>query len=406
MRILRVIRSANPAGGGPIEGVKQSSSITQKEGHIEEVVSLDPPEEPWLRDFPLPVHALGTSSTGYGYAPGLIAWMREHRNAYDAVIVHGIWQYQSYATWRALRHSDTPYFVFPHGMLDPWFKRTYPLKHLKKWLYWPWSDYRVLRDAAGVFFTCERERQLARESFWLYRCNEVVTRYGTAGIPCPTKDYAQAFLTMHPALEGKRRFLFFGRVHTKKGPDVLIEAVANLQRLGVWDPSEMRLVMAGPADSDYAAKLKKLASEQGLSESIYWTGSVFGDEKWGAIQSAEVFVLPSHQENFGIAVAEALSAGVPVLISHAVNISPEIAEDGAGFADTDDVDGCCRMLQRWIELPEEERARMRTQARATFENRYTAASAAADLVKHVASCIKSEGGTTKLTKTRTTHELR
>ena len=62
------------------------------------------------------------------------------------------------------------YFVFTHGMLDPWFKRTYPLKHLKKWLYWPWAEYRVLRDAQAVLFTCEEERILARQSFWLYKC--------------------------------------------------------------------------------------------------------------------------------------------------------------------------------------------------------------------------------------------
>ena len=65
-------------------------------------------------------------------------------------------------------------------MLDPWFKKQYPLKHLKKWMYWPWAEYRVLRDAQAVLFTCEEERVLARESFWLYRCNEVVVSYGTA----------------------------------------------------------------------------------------------------------------------------------------------------------------------------------------------------------------------------------
>jgi hypothetical protein len=73
----------------------------------------------------------------------------------------------AFATWRALHGTDIPYFVYPHGMLDPWFKRTYPLKHLKKWTYWPWADYRVLRDARAVLFTTEQERLLARQSFWL-----------------------------------------------------------------------------------------------------------------------------------------------------------------------------------------------------------------------------------------------
>ena len=68
-------------------------------------------------------------------------------------------------------------------MLDPWFKRRHPLKRLKKWLYWPWADYRVLRDAQAVIFTCEEERRLARESFWLYRANEAVSSSGTSDPP-------------------------------------------------------------------------------------------------------------------------------------------------------------------------------------------------------------------------------
>ena len=71
--------------------------------------------------------------------------------------------------------------VYTHGMLDPWFKRRYPLKHLKKLLYWPWGEYRVLREASAVLFTCEEERVLARQAFRPYRCNEVVVKYGTAG---------------------------------------------------------------------------------------------------------------------------------------------------------------------------------------------------------------------------------
>ena len=85
------------------------------------------------------------------------------------MIVNGIWQYNSFGAWRVTPHSSTPYVVVTHGMLDPWFKRAFPFKHLKKWLFWPWADYRVLRDAAAVLFTSEEERRLATQSFWLYR---------------------------------------------------------------------------------------------------------------------------------------------------------------------------------------------------------------------------------------------
>jgi hypothetical protein len=101
----------------------------------------------------------------------------------DAVIIHGIWQYHAFAAWRALHGKGSPYFVYPHGMLDPWFKRTYPLKHIRKSAYWPWSYCRVLREAKAVVFTTEQERRLARQSFWLYRAQEHVVGYGTSAPP-------------------------------------------------------------------------------------------------------------------------------------------------------------------------------------------------------------------------------
>lgn len=179
MKILRIIASVNPQTGGPVEGIRQISPFLTAQGHRAEVVCLDDPASPWLADFPLPVHALGLGKTSYAYSPRLVPWLKENVSRYDAVTVHGLWQYPSFAAWRALHKSPVPYFVYPHGMLDPWFKRTYPLKHLKKSLFWPWSVYRLLRDAKAVLFTCEEEKLLARQSFSLYRANEEVVTYGT-----------------------------------------------------------------------------------------------------------------------------------------------------------------------------------------------------------------------------------
>ena len=167
MRILHVISSVDPNGGGPIEGVKSSSHVLKEQGHVLEVVSLDDPSASHAVSFPLPLHALGPARFNYAYAPGLVTWLRRHASRYDAVIVNGIWQFHALAVWRALRRSRTPYFVFTHGMLDPWFKHAYPLKHLKKSLYWPLAEYQVLRDARGVCFTCEEERVLHGNRFVL-----------------------------------------------------------------------------------------------------------------------------------------------------------------------------------------------------------------------------------------------
>ena len=384
LRILHSIASVDPAGGGPIEGVRQLSAINQRYHHVE-IVTLDPPDAPFLKKCPFPVHAMGPGVTGYGFSRRHLDWMRANVCNYDAVVVNGVWGFNALGTWMALRQKrEVPYFVFTHGMLDPWFKHRYPLKHAKKWLYWPWGLYPVLRDAEAVVFTCERERLLARESFWLYDCNEVVIRYGTAGIPDPDTDYRSAFLAAHPALATTRNVLFLGRVHPKKGPDILIRAVAQMQQEGLWDTRTMRVVMAGPTGFAYADELKSLTEQLGVADSIYWTGMLQGAEKWGAFQSAEIFILPSHQENFGIAVAEALSARVPVLIAHPVNISPEIAADGAGLAEEDTVAGTVLMLKKWFYgFSAEDRRTMAEQARRTFLTRYTAEVAAKDMQRMI-----------------------
>jgi glycosyltransferase involved in cell wall biosynthesis len=116
---------------------------------------------------------------------------------------------------------------------------------------------------------------------------------------------------------------------------------------------------------------------------------ITGVAKWGAFQAAEVFVLPSHQENFGIAVAESLSCGTPVLIAHPVNISPEIAVDGAGLVDDDTVAGTYRMLRKWLSFTSEAKAEMGAQARKTFLARYTAEVGAKDMQRNIYMILAS-----------------
>src|SRR5437660_727531 len=122
MRILNLISSINPVCGGPTEGLRQSSVALKKIGHEFEVATLDTPGSPWLATFPAKTHALGPAYSKYYYSSRLVPWLKLHHHQYDAIVVHGLWQYPGLATWRALRHSKTPYFVSPHGMLDPWFK--------------------------------------------------------------------------------------------------------------------------------------------------------------------------------------------------------------------------------------------------------------------------------------------
>jgi glycosyltransferase involved in cell wall biosynthesis len=366
MKILHIISSVNPAGGGPIEGVKQLGTTLVASGHRVEIASLDSPEMPWVGECPLPVHPLGPPHLGYAYSHRLIPWLRAHHHEYDAAVVNGIWQYHSFAAWRALHGSNTPYVIFTHGMLDPWFKREYPLKHLKKWMYWPWAEYRVLRDAQAVLFTCESERILARDSFWLYRCHEKVVSYGTAKPKGdPSSELAQ-FLGRYPQLRGRKLALFMGRIHPKKGCNLLIESFAKV----FTARPDWSLVMAGPDQVGWQEQLSRRAVDLGVADRITWTGMISGSLKWGALRAAEIFVLPSHQENFGIVVAEALAAGVPALISTQVNIWREIESDGAGLSAEDTLPATCEMLETYLQMPAGKKQAMRRAARICFEQRF------------------------------------
>jgi glycosyltransferase involved in cell wall biosynthesis len=388
IKALGLIHSLNPSGGGPMEAIRQLTPHLAELGVQSTVACLDDPSAPWLDGFPCPVEALGPGRGGYGYRRGLVPRLRALAAEHDVVIVHGLWQYHGLLAWRALHGGPVPYLVQTHGMLDPWFKRRYPLKHLKKWCYWPWADYRLLRDAEAVLFTCERERQLARQSFWLYKAKERVIAFGTAAPSGDPQQQREQFLDRWPQLRGQRLLLFLGRIHPKKGVDLLIEAFAALAR---QEPN-LQLVLAGPDQLGWQADLQRRAMQLGVADRLHWLGMLSGDLKWGAFHAAELFCLPSHQENFGIAVAEALACGLPVAIAEPVNISGEVAEAGAGLVHHDTVAGTTAALQQWLALTPAERGAMGGRSLALFAERFEIGAAAAHLQQLIAQVALGHNG--------------
>ena len=191
-------------------------------------------------------------------------------------------------------------------------------------------------------------------------------------------------------MRNKRLLLFLGRIHQKKGCDLLIEAFA---RVAARDPA-LHLVIAGPDQEGWIKNLMALAKARGVKDRITWTGMLTGDMKWGAFHAAEVFILPSHSENFGIVVSEALACGVPVLISDKVNIWREIVQDGAGFAEPDTLDGTVTLLKRWLGLSADELHQMRNRARACYKDRFEIQQAAKKLVSVIEQCLFERTGKT------------
>jgi glycosyltransferase involved in cell wall biosynthesis len=381
VKILQVVQTLDPSVGGVASAVVALSRGLARRAHGVDVLTLDDSTAPWLSDFDLTVHALGGGLTGYQYSRNLLPWLREHGGGYDRIIVNGLWQYLGFAVWRGYAGTSTPYYVFPHGMLDPWFKKTFPLKHLKKWLYWPWAEYRVLRDAAAVVFTSEEERILAKKSFWLYRCREKVSPLGVESPPATSPQAKERFLAGYPQLQNTRILLFLGRLHPKKGCDILIEALHRAS-----DPeNQVSLILGGPDQIGWAKHLRARVARLDIASRIVFTGMLQGEMKQGAFASADAFILPSHQENFGMSVVEALAARLPVLISERVNIWREINANGAGYVDTDDLAGTTRLIERWIGTPPAQREAMRANARQCFA-RHFAIDRAVDSLLDVLGC--------------------
>jgi glycosyltransferase involved in cell wall biosynthesis len=364
VKILGVINTLAAAAGGTVEAMVQQAVGMAAQGHTVHTLALDAPGvviDARLRADE--VFLVGPPRLNYGYTPKLVPWLQRHGRDYDVIVVHGMWQYHGYAVAKVARSMGLRYVVFLHGMLDPWFARQYPLKHLKKWLYWPWGEYPVLAGARLVLFTAEDELRLARESFPLYAVRERMVGFGVRRREIAAPEARDAFLSAFPHLRGTRNLLFLSRIHPKKGCDLLIEAFS---RVAMQD-ARLHLVLAGPDSVGWRAQLAARAEQLGLTGRITFTGMLAGAVKWGAYDASEVFVLPSHQENFGIVVAEALASGLPVLTTHKVNIWREIQNAGAGLVNEDTQAGVDRLLGDWLGLDAPRQQAIRDRALPCFE---------------------------------------
>ncbi len=375
MRILHIIASVDPKLGGPIQAVKQFSSSMAKLGHSYEVATCDDPAADFVKAFPVPVHACGPSKLSIAYTPNMKPWLVKNLHNYDAVILSGIWQFNVLAGSAACKQVGKKYWVFTHGMLDPWFNKTYPLKHLKKMLFWPWV-HSALHGAEAVLFTAEEERLLARESFRPYKVRERVVSYAAGRPPDDTNgQQIAAFHSRFPELKDKRFLLYLSRINPKKGCDLLLKAFNEVSS----SSKDLYLVMAGPVPPEYKAELDAVELSKDAASRVVWTGMLAGDEKFGAFRACDAFILPSHQENFGIAVAEALACSKPVLISNKINIWREIESAGGGIVKNDDLEGTLELIRNWESLDLDGRAQMGKNALACYENNFTVERAAASL---------------------------
>lgn len=366
MHVLRIIPTLNPAYGGPVAGLAMTARGLKAKGVSTEVLTLDPPQAPWLSSAGFPATGVGPGFLKPGFTPKIGPWIARHARRFDAAIVHGIWTHASVAGAAALARARIPYALYTHGMMDPWFREAKPVKHWVKQAFWL-AQGRALAAAHAVLFTADLERELARGVFWGPTYRERVVRYGTQ-TPLVDAAGARAFRQKLPGLGHRPYLLFLSRIHAKKGCDLLIEAHRNR-------PDAPDLVLAGPDPDGLVPGLLARAAPG----RVHVAGPVFGSEKGAALAGAEALALISHQENFGIVLAEAMALGTPVLTTDKVNIWPVIEGERAGFIGADTAQGAAQLLASFVAQSGSERSTMRHAARRTYETHFTPEGATDDL---------------------------
>lgn len=372
LRSLHIIRSVDISQGGTIQAIIQTIENLPKDQELE-VISLDDPKSNHVLNFNGTVHAVGPTKGVYGYSSNLKKWIKANAHRFDVAIIHGLWTHAAIGGWQGCKSACLPYVIFPHGMMDPWFKQAYPLKHLKKQIFW-YLQGKVLRDANEVLFTCEEEKKLAHGVFWGYRYQPHVVAFGAPDVPNYEFSDRALLSQILPNLGEKPYLLFLSRIHEKKGCDILLKGFAQAKKR-----DDLQLVIAGPCDSDLEDNLKKLADTLGISHQLHWPGMLRNEYKYIAFKQAEAFILISHQENFGISVAESLAYGKPVLISNKINIWREIESGKGGFISSDTVNGAVDVIEKWELLDCSEKLAMGLNARKVYESNFTVQKATQEL---------------------------
>jgi glycosyltransferase involved in cell wall biosynthesis len=394
MNILHIAGKLDPALGGVAQAIRTIVRSLEELGIYNEVVTLDNPRASFLSEEPFVFHTPGEGRSAWYYSPMLIPWLQVNYIRFDIVIVHGLWQFHGYAMQQVLRQlkkkgiSKLPaVYVMPHGMLDPYFQsvRGRKLKAIRNWCYWKMIENKMVNCADGILFTCLEEQKLASLPFCPYAPKRTaVTGLGVQQPPLFTENMQKAFLNKCPEAMNRNYLLFLGRIDEKKGVDLLLEAYNKLAVDYAMAGNKFpMLVIAGPGlDTPYGKKIKKIvATSLLLKYLVAFTGMLSGDAKWGAFYGADAFILPSHQENFGIALVEAIACGKPALISNKVNIWREVIEMQAGLADDDTASGTLSLLKRWITLHPEQQKLMAVRARQCYEKQFSIEMAAKRMLR-------------------------
>lgn len=276
-----------------------------------------------------------------------VAWLRNGalRASFDALVrrsagvhIHGLWEGSTAAAVASARRAGRPYVISAHGMLEPWALGN---KRWKKQIYGALVERSNVAGARCLHALTEAEVEDYR-SFGARQAIAVIPN----GVTIPEGTGPELFLAQQPGLRGKRIVLFLGRIHFKKGLDLLVEAWG---RVAATHP-EARLVLAGPDFENTRAAVERHIAELGVGRSVCFTGMLRGNEKWSAMATAEAFVLPSYSEGLSVSALEAMGMGLPVILTTHCHL-PEAERAGAGWEIPSEVGALTSVLQQLLSQP-------------------------------------------------------
>jgi glycosyltransferase involved in cell wall biosynthesis len=373
MKVLHVIPALAPRYGGPSSSIVEMCLALKGAGATPLIATTNADGESVL-DVPLnrTTDWKGTPaiffqrqwSEAFKYSHGLGSWLERNVAQFDIVHIHGPLSYSSLAAAGAAHRQQVPFVVRPLGTLDRWSLQQ---KTRKKQLLMPFVA-RMLRRAAAIHCTSAEELRDVSATFKIQ--NGVVIPLGVQpGL------FREKPLT-DESRESDRYVLALSRLHPVKNLESLVEAFADFDALG--KRNGWRLVIGGSGDDDYAAAIDAAVSHRDAGRFITRVGWMGGDAKRMLVRHASLFALPSHHENFGVGLIEAMAAGVPAVVGQGVHLAADIGRAGAGWI----VDGtpqsiCSALIAATAD--EQPRRRMAERAR-TFAASFAWPAVAAQLV--------------------------
>ncbi|MFI5057015.1 MAG: glycosyltransferase [Candidatus Acidiferrales bacterium] len=357
MRILNVTQTYSPffEFGGPPAKVRALSEGLARRGHAVTVLTAD-----WGLERRLAAEneQVGADHSPFGmrreengvqaiylptwlkyratsWNPAVKRYCRARLQNFDVVHIFGLYDLIGPAVAAACRARQLPYIVEPIGMFVPIVRNL-----LMKRMYHAVFGRSLFEGASAVIATSEQEAA-EMVSGGILREKIVMRRNG---VEPPAKFPERGVFRAAQGISPEAKLiLFLGRLSEKKSPDLLLRAFAALT--GQTEGSDLHLVFAGPDESGMRSRLEQMAGKLELAPRVHFCGPLYGKSKWGAYRDADVFVLPSQNENFGNSAAEAVAAGTPVIVTHDCGIAPLLA-DVAGLAVAHEVEAVSQALAR------------------------------------------------------------